>query len=71
MRGAGPRETPPASRGYSPTGQMSKLRLRGATESQRLSRNQIQDPKPQRTLVRIQRQVPKWLHQPLTSQMGN
>lgn len=61
----------PTSRSCSPPGRMSKLRLAGASESQRPSRSQTQDPKPQRTLVRIQLQVPGWLHQPLTPQMGN
>lgn len=69
--GSRPAGDPPASRGCSPPGRMSKLRLAGASESQRPSRSQTQDPKPQRTLVRIQLQVPGWLHQPLTPQTGN
>lgn len=69
--GSRPAGDPPASRGCSPPGRMSKLRLTGASESQRPSRSQTQDPKPQRTLVRIQLQVPGWLQQPLTPQTGN
>lgn len=69
--GSRPAGDPPASRGCSPPGRMSKLRLAGASESQRPSRSQTQDPKPQRTLVRIQLQVPGWLQQPLTPQTGN
>lgn len=69
--GSRPAGDPPASRGCSPPGRMSKLRLAGASESQRPSRSQTQDPKPQRTLVRIQLQVPGWLQQPLTPQTRN
>lgn len=69
--GSRPAGDPPASRSCSPPGRMSKLRLTGASESQRPSRSQTQDPKPQRTLVRIQLQVPGWLQQPLTPQTGN
>lgn len=69
--GSRPAGDPPASWSCSPPGRMSKLRLTGASESQRPSRSQTQDPKPQRTLVRIQLQVPGWLQQPLTPQTGN